>query len=381
MNLLIISHTPHYHKESQIVGWGPTVKEIDQLARLFDEIRHLAVLYKDEAPLSSMPYAANNVVFVPARPSGGETFKDKLGVLRAFLSYWKIIRQEINMLSDEDILHVRCPANISLLAIMILTFTRKPSFRWIKYAGNWQPEGKDPFTYALQRWMLKLNFPRSLVTINGKWAGQPEHVLSFHNPSLSENYARRISERKLSKPFRLMFAGNITEGKGAGRAIEVALQLLEFGLPIEMDVFGDGELRTQLEKRVEQSKQNDHFHFHGWRSHEELLPFYAEMHFILLPSRTEGWPKVLSEAMAYGVVPLAGAVSAIPQILEECKTGMALDPLDLQGFVNAICTYIDSPHRWAVESHAAQEAVKKFTYEAYLEHLTAMFVDKWQIEL
>jgi glycosyltransferase involved in cell wall biosynthesis len=178
-----------------------------------------------------------------------------------------------------------------------------------------------------------------------------------------------------------MFAGNINEGKVAGRAVEVALQLLESGASIEMDIFGDGELRIQLEKQVEQSGHNDHFHFHGWRSHEELLSFYADMHFILLPSRTEGWPKVLSEAMAYGVVPLAGAVSAIPQILEECKTGMALDPLDSQGFVDAIHTYINDPWRWAIESRAAREAVQKFTYEAYLENLSATFAEKWQIKL
>jgi glycosyltransferase involved in cell wall biosynthesis len=263
----------------------------------------------------------------------------------------------------------------------MLIFTRKVSFRWIKYAGNWMPEGRDPISYTLQRWMLKLNLPRSLVTVNGKWEGQPKHVLSFHNPSLSESSLHRISEKKFTRPFRLVFAGNVNEGKGAGRAVEVALQLLESGIPVEMDIFGDGELRGSLEKRIEQLKQKDHFHFHGWKSHEELLPFYTDMHFILLPSRTEGWPKVLSEAMAYGVVPLAGAVSAIPQILAECKTGMALDPLDVQGFVHAIHAYIDDPGRWAFESQAAQEAVHKFTYEAYLENITAMLAQKWQIKL
>lgn len=381
MNLLVISHTPHYYKDTQIVGWGPTVKEIDQLARLFDGIRHVAVLYQDEAPLSSITYSARNVVFVPVQPSGGETFKDKLGVLQAYRGYWKIIRREIDKLSDEDILHVRCPANISWLAIMMLIFTRRAPFRWIKYAGNWMPETKDPFSYAMQRWMLKLNLLRSLVTVNGKWAGQPKHVLSFHNPSLAESDFVGMSGRKLSRPFRLMFVGNINEGKGAGRAIEIALQLLEYGIPIEMDIFGDGELRVPLETKVKQSKQNHHFRFHGWRTHEELLPFYADMHFILLPSRTEGWPKVLSEAMAYGVVPLAGAVSAIPQVLEECKTGRSLDPLDVPGFVNELRIYIDDPERWAVESRAAQEAAHKFTYETYLDHLSAMFAEEWQIEL
>lgn len=381
MNLLVISHTPHYRNGSQIAGWGPTVKEIDQLAKLFDQIYHVAVLYEDHAPPSSLPYAAANVKFIPVHPSGGDTLMAKLGVIHAYISYIKVIRREISKLGDGDIIHVRCPSNISLLAVSFLIFTRKAPLRWIKYAGNWQPGKNEPCTYGLQRWMLKLNVSRSLITINGRWLHQPKHIVSFYNPSLFVKDTRAMAGRPFSAPFRLLFVGNINESKGADRAVEIALRLLASGIDIEMDIIGDGELRAELEKRVGQLKQEKHFHFHGWQSHEDILPFYKQGHFVLLPSRTEGWPKVLSEAMAYGVVPLAGAVSAIPQILEECKTGMALDPLNLQGFVDAIRTYIDNPQRWAVESRAAQAAVEQFTYEAYLENLTAMFAQKWQLKL
>ena len=55
MKLLIISHTPHYLKEGQVVGWGSTVMEIDQLAKLFTEVTHLAPLHDGETPALSEP--------------------------------------------------------------------------------------------------------------------------------------------------------------------------------------------------------------------------------------------------------------------------------------------------------------------------------------
>ena len=65
---------------------------------------------------------------------------------------------------------------------------------------------------------------------------------------------------------------------------------------------------------------------------------------MIFPSScSEGWPKVLSEAMAYGVVPLAGAVSSIPQILAEVGTGRALPPNDVAEFASAVREYANDP--------------------------------------
>lgn len=81
--LLIVSHTPHYKRMGQVVGWGPTVREIDQLANLFEKIIHLAVLYHGDAPASSLSYQSQNVEFIPVIPSGGDSLIEKLGVLCA----------------------------------------------------------------------------------------------------------------------------------------------------------------------------------------------------------------------------------------------------------------------------------------------------------
>ena len=75
--------------------------------------------------------------------------------------------------------------------------------------------------------------------------------------------------------------------------------------------------------------------------HKEVAKFYSPAHFFLLPSSSsEGWPKVLSEAMAYGVVPIASSISSIPQILREAGSGKTFPPDKIISFVNAILGYI-----------------------------------------
>src|SRR5687767_2012317 len=117
MRLLIISNMAHYLRHGQVVGWGPTVQEIDHLAELFDEVVHIACLHSSEAPASALPYSSARVTLVPVPPAGGKGLGAKLNILRHSPLYARMI---LRQLSRADVVHVRCPANISLLAIFLL---------------------------------------------------------------------------------------------------------------------------------------------------------------------------------------------------------------------------------------------------------------------
>src|SRR3712207_3692431 len=89
-------------------------------------------------------------------------------------------------LPQADVVHVRCPANISLIAIVLLAVVRYPRRRWVKYAGNWQSYPVEAWSYRFQRWWLSSGLHRGVVTVNGHWPGQPAHVYSFLNPCFTE---------------------------------------------------------------------------------------------------------------------------------------------------------------------------------------------------
>lgn len=384
-NLLIISHTPHYMQNGVVVGWGPTVREIDYLAGIFEKVLHLAILHDDTAPESSLSYFAPNVEFIPLFHAGGQSLVDKLQIAKKIPGYLSKIHQSVSNLHPTDIVHVRCPAAISLVSLFYLMFRKKPSCRWFKYAGNWAPPQKDYWSYRLQRWLLNRGYGQGLVTINGYWEGQPSHVHSFLNPCITleeYNQASRMAESKiLELPLKLLFVGRLDEEKGIWQNLEIVQKLTIKKIPVQLILIGDGPLRQRYEKWVEIHGLDDRIKFLGWLPRSKLSEYYAMAHIFLFPSKTEGWPKVLSEAMAYGAVPVASAVSSIPQILAAFNVGAALPPTDIDAFVDAIQTYLNDPDRWARESRAGVAAASHFTYDVYLDKLKELFKSNWDLDI
>ena len=382
MKLLIISNMAHYKKNNRLVGWGPAVREIDQIASLFDQVVHIGCLHEEPPPDSAIPYSASNIRFVGVPPAGGKGFRAKWGVLRLTPLYLRTMLRELRR---TDLVHVRGPANIPLLAIVLLAFLRWPKYRWAKYGGNWRPEKKTPWTYRFQRWWLKNNFHRGLVTVNDFSARHPRHVFSLFNPSFHseevERFRQEVEKKGLGLPVRLLFVGALTENKGIRTALEVIQQLWMKDVECFMDIVGDGPLKRELQKCVTERPWNGRVRWYGWVPHTEIASYYLRAHFLVFPTRSEGWPKVVGEALGYGVVPLVSAVSFIPETLESIGCGRTFSPNDVEGYVNAIWFYLQHPEIWMKERDAAIESAFRFSYEAFLSNIREIFFRKWGILL
>jgi len=132
--LLIISHTEHYkNANGLVVGWGPTVTEINHLALVFDEIYHIAPLHTACAPPSAIEYSGENIYFVPIKPSGGKTLSQKLAVL---FNAPATITKVHKILKKVDVFQFRAPTGIGVYMIPYLTlFIKKTG--WFKYFTLW----------------------------------------------------------------------------------------------------------------------------------------------------------------------------------------------------------------------------------------------------
>jgi glycosyltransferase involved in cell wall biosynthesis len=374
MKLLAISHTPHYIQGSQITGFGPTVREIDFLSDLFDEVVHVAPLHREQPPRSAIPYESPIVRVRPVAATGGAGIPAKLRILHKFPSYAKAIAEE---LETADVVHVRCPSNIGLLASVMLACSSRPFSRWIKYAGNWRPSASEAWSYSFQRWWLRKRWHGAVVTVNGTWSGDPHHVRPFLNPCLTlqewEEARRKSCSKELSLPINLLYVGRLEQKKGIERAVEITAAVQRSGLRVSLDVVGDGPMRAQTETLARKATHEGSVRFHGWLPRSELGGIYARAHILVLPTNSsEGWPKVLSEGMAYGVVPLAGAVSCIPQLLREYKTGRSHPAEHLNAFVADVSSYAANPDVWRTESRSASAVAEHFTYTKHLERVAAL---------
>jgi glycosyltransferase involved in cell wall biosynthesis len=369
MKLVIISNMAHYRRaDGVIIGHGATARELDQLATLFDRVSHVACLHDEPPPASALPYSAANIALVTVPPAGGDSVGAKLGIVGHFPLYARTILRELD---DADAVHVRCPANISMLAVALLSARREPRRRWIKYAGNWSPAGAEPTSYMLQRIWLGQPYHRAQVSINGAWAGQPSHVHTIANPSLTKAELERGrvagQTKHLGAPVRLLFVGHLGPAKGPRIAIEVLLALRRDGLDARLDLAGEGAELEALRAMSAVRGITDHVTLHGALPRAALDELYGAAHFVVLPSLTEGWPKVLSEGMASGALPIATAVGSIPSVLKQVGAGCALPlPPDASAFAGAIRGYLEAPEQWRSEIQRALRASELASYETYL---------------
>jgi glycosyltransferase involved in cell wall biosynthesis len=347
------------------------VRELSHVAGLFDELVHVAPVEEGDLEVSMEAYGAGNVRVAGVKPSGGDGIAEKAGVVAAWREYGKVIWREVAL---ADAVHVRLPCNIGLLALLVLCIKRTPRRRWFKYAGNWKPAGPEPWSYRLQRWILRCGWAGGVVTVNGEWEGEPPHVRPFLNPSLTEEDLERgraaAEEKRLEAPLRLVFAGRVEEAKGAGRAVELVRRLREAGIECELDVAGDGPLRSVLEERVRRDGLDGVVRLHGWLGREEIRELYKTAHFcVLLSECSEGWPKVLSEAMAYGAVPVASETGGIASMLQKFGCGVTVAARDVEAAARAIAAYAGDPGKWRAESERGVMAAEGFTYEAHVRRV------------
>jgi len=89
---------------------------------------------------------------------------------------------------------------------------------------------------------------------------------------------------------------------------------------------GDGPLKQKIEARLsERNNIRGKVQITGWVNNVQT--YLLEMSLLVLPSKTEGLPNIILEAMACKTPVLASMVGAIPFILEEEVTGFLLRSL------------------------------------------------------
>jgi glycosyltransferase involved in cell wall biosynthesis len=106
--------------------------------------------------------------------------------------------------------------------------------------------------------------------------------------------------------------------KGPDVLIKAVGRCVRRGLDLQLTVVGDGRFRPTLEALAHRVDCASRVHFVGQLSSPEAVrPLLDGSHIFVLPSRTEGLPRALIEAMARGLPCIATRVGGIPELLAD----------------------------------------------------------------
>ena len=136
------------------------------------------------------------------------------------------------------------------------------------------------------------------------------------------------SERA-DRPRIIGYFGRWSEEKGPDLFVEIA-RTVASGTDATFVMTGDGPMREQVNCLIRQYQLTDRIRTPGFVP--EAASLMAEVDVVVIPSRLDGMPLVVLEAMALGKPVVASAVGSIPEVIDAGRTGFLCQPGDITAF-------------------------------------------------
>lgn len=361
MRFSIFTHAEHKIYKEKVYSYGPYVKEINLWNSYFDEICVLSPVTEEKPDAIDTVYSHNNLIL---EQLSSLHFKNKKSFFSSVFNSFTIIRKIIREMRRTDHIHIRCPGNIGLLACLTqILFPTKP--KTIKYAGNWASGSGQPKSYRFQKWLISNEYltRNTKVLVYGNWPGKSKNIISFFTASYSINEKENI-KKNFDPPYKFVFAGSMVEGKRPLFAIKLIEKLKENGFEVQLDMYGGGKLENELQNYIFNNNLDDIITLFGNQSAETIKMAYMSAHFSILPSKSEGWPKAIAEAMFFGCVPIATKISCLPWMLGDGKRGILIDP-DINSCVEKVSAYLKSSEKLENLSEQAKIWSRRYTLERF----------------
>ncbi|KAF0207706.1 MAG: glycosyl transferase group [Actinobacteria bacterium] len=148
----------------------------------------------------------------------------------------------------------------------------------------------------------------------------------------SERNCNEIGDRKRN----VVFIGRLEEGKGTTLLIDSLALLMGVDSRVIATIAGEGSERRAMEDQARALGIIDRMTFTGWLEPDEVLGLLTTATVLALPSRSEGMPLCVLEALACGVPVVASAVGALPTIVRDGVNGRLVHDPSAATFARAI---------------------------------------------
>ena len=153
--------------------------------------------------------------------------------------------------------------------------------------------------------------------------------------------------------------GDLRPQKGYDILVKATSLLTQSGRRVRVIITGEGIVRGRLEKMIKRLGLPEVVALLGYR--EDVPQLLGALNLFVIPSRYEGCPYALLEAMAAGVPVVASAVPGITDIMEPNKTGWLAAPQDPASLAQRIGQALDQYER----SQAMAAAARRLVQEEY----------------
>jgi glycosyltransferase involved in cell wall biosynthesis len=373
MKFVVITHVEHIEKEGGFFAYGPYVREMTVWGKFLEDIVIVAPLANRNTTPIDLAYANDKLSLIEVKMFSLTSSK---AIFKTLLVLPSILFQVLKAIQQADHIHLRCPGNMGLLGALVqILFPNTP--KTAKYAGNWDSKSKQPWSYRLQKWILSnpILTKNMQVLVYGEWENSTANVKPFFTASYKETDKKSIQLRELSGRIRFLFVGTLSSGKQPLYAVRLLEQLLKKGVDCVLDCYGEGIERSSIQRYTIENKLDKAVFLHGNQSATVVQKAYQESHFLVLASKSEGWPKVVAEAMFWGCLPASTAVSCVPYMLDQGKRGVVLT-MNLEADAQQIVDLIHDKERYQDQVAKAVDWSRNYTLDFFESEIEAILKSK-----
>ncbi len=277
---------------------------------------------------------------------------------------------------DYGLVHSHMYAS-SVAAYNALRGTSLPLVVTLHSEGLWQSPAARALSGRLYR------HARVVIAVSGPLAESAAAAAGFPSDRIARipNAVRPLALRagpaprqhcRESSPPRLGVIARLEWEKGIDVFLQALTVLRARGMPVQALIAGDGSLRRDLRKQASRLCLEDTVLFLGELKDAESVLHSSRC--LVVPSRSEGSPLVVLEAMTAGIPLVATTVGGIPDQVRHGRDGLLVPPEDPEALAEAIRTLLEDPILACRLADSARRRVSlRFSHRAMIHQLESVY--------
>jgi len=167
--------------------------------------------------------------------------------------------------------------------------------------------------------------------------------------------------------------GRLSREKGIDVLLNASQNFVRPGLKYKLIIVGDGPERQYLEDLTSQLHINENVVFVGVT--DNVKKFLALFDLYVQPSRSEGLPIAILEAMSAGIPTIATDVGGVSYAVKNLDTGILIPPEDDHALAAAILALMDDPETCRIMSVKAKIKISDFDIDRFREKFAMIYSD------
>jgi glycosyltransferase involved in cell wall biosynthesis len=198
-------------------------------------------------------------------------------------------------------------------------------------------------------------------------------ALAYHDATHSASDVKKVQKWRHNKPLNLLFVGELSKAKGVDALLRAGEKLVAQGRQVTLTFIGRGPEETTL---TQKQLSGLTINLCGWIAHgEEFDAAFDDASALVLPSLTEGVPRVVVEAMVRAVPVIASDVGDISNLLRGGENGWLVKPGDAEGIVDAVGDIIRNRENAMQRVRKASSYVAKYDRVYWKEKINSKLLN------